>query len=136
MGVGMKVDYKGQLHTELLHEPSSSRIETDAPVDNEGRGAAFSPTDLVGAALASCALTTMAIKSKKEGIPFESAAGRVVKSMTASGPRRIEQLELDFELPGSLSAPQRERLEEIARTCPVSLSLSPSVKVEMRFKYR
>ena len=73
MGVTMTLAYKGGLHCELRHEPSSSTIETDAPKDNEGRGEAFSPTDLVGAALMSCAVTTMAIKGPKEGIPF--AAG-------------------------------------------------------------
>ena len=61
MAVRMSVDYRGELHCELEHEPSKSRIETDAPLDNAGRGSAFSPTDLVGAALASCAITTMAI---------------------------------------------------------------------------
>src|SRR5262245_18439606 len=124
MAVTMKLDYKGELHCELEHGPSKSVIETDAPLDNMGKGAAFSPTDLVGAALLSCAVTTMAIKGPKEGIPFAQASGRVVKEMSATPPRKIAKLSIELDMPGRLEVLQRQKLEEIARTCPVSLSLS------------
>jgi putative redox protein len=135
MGVTMKLDYKGELHCELEHGPSRSVIETDAPLDNMGKGAAFSPTDLVGAALLSCAVTTMAIKGPKEGIPFGGVSGRVVKEMSTVPPRRIAKLAVELDMPAGLQAPQRAKLEEIARTCPVALSLSKELELPIIFKY-
>jgi putative redox protein len=135
MGVEMSIEYRGGLHCELVHGPSSSHLETDAPRDNMGKGEAFSPTDLVGAALASCAITTMAIKAAKEHIPFTSATGRVTKTMSSEGPRRIAELTLEIALPASLPAAHRARLEEIAHTCPVALSLSKDVALPMTFRY-
>ena len=96
MSVTTKIEYTGNLHCEMEHGPSKTRLETDAPKDNMGKGEAFSPTDLVGAALASCAVTTMAIKAPKEGIPFTAAKGMVTKEMSSEGPRRIVQLALDY----------------------------------------
>lgn len=135
MAVTMTIDYSGELHCVLRHEPSQQTLETDAPRDNMGKGEAFSPTDLVGAALASCAVTTMAIKAAKEGIPFTGARGRVIKEMTREGPRQIASLTLELTLPESLTPPHRARLEEIARTCPVALSLSPEVALPISFLY-
>ena len=136
MAVEMTIAYTGELHCELEHGPSRTRLETDAPVDNMGRGSSFSPTDLVGAALISCAITTMAIKGAKEGIAFGDAKGRVHKDMTREGPRRIAQLDVEIEMPAGLTPEQRTRLEEIARTCPVALSLGETVAKPMRFLYR
>ena len=135
MAVMMTISYPGELHCELEHGPSRVRIETDAPVDNAGRGSSFSPTDLVGAALISCAITTMAIRAPKEGIPFETASGQVAKSMTTEGPRRIAQLAVTIEMPAGYDAAQRARLETIARGCPVALSLAEGVAVQMLFRY-
>jgi uncharacterized OsmC-like protein len=135
MSVTMTVRYEGELHCRLEHGPSKKEIETDAPKDNQGRGEAFSPTDLVGAALVSCAVTTMAIKAPKEGIPFTSAKGRVVKDMTTEPPRRIAKLTLELQMPPGLLPAQRARLEEIARTCPVALSLSKDVELPLVFTY-
>jgi uncharacterized OsmC-like protein len=135
MSVTMTTDYLGELHCRIKHEPSGAECDTDAPKDNAGRGEAFSPTDLVGAALVTCAITTMAIKAPKEGLPFETASGRVVKHMTSAGPRKIARLELEITMPAGLDANARERLETIARTCPVALSLGASVEVDNRFVY-
>jgi uncharacterized OsmC-like protein len=134
MSVSMTLRYQGRLRTELVHGPSGNRIETDAPKDNLGRGEAFSPTDLVGAALLSCAVTTMAIRSAKEGVPFAGASGRVVKEMSETPPRRIARLEVEILLAGELTQEERATLEEFARTCPVALSISPAIDVEMRFR--
>jgi uncharacterized OsmC-like protein len=131
----MSFRYAGDLHCELVHGPSSSKLETDAPLDNAGRGAAFSPTDLLGAALATCAVTTMAIKAPKEGIPFTEASGSVVKTMTAEPPRKVARLEVELVMPAGLPDVHRRRLEEIARNCPVALSLSDSTDIELRFVY-
>jgi uncharacterized OsmC-like protein len=135
MSVEMRIEYRGDLRCNLQHGPSKAELDTDAPLDNAGRGEAFSPTDLVGAALISCAITTMGIRGAKEGIPFPSARGTVRKTMSSEGPRRIAELEVEIEMPAGLSAAQRARLEEIARGCPVALSLGPGVKAPMSFRY-
>jgi putative redox protein len=135
MGVRIDVRYAGELHCALTHGPSGSQVETDAPKDNAGKGEAFSPTDLLAASLASCAVTTMAIKAPGEGIDFGDADATIEKIMTTSGPRRVAQLEAVLHLSSRLSPEHRERLEAIARSCPVALSLSPDVDVEMRFVY-
>jgi uncharacterized OsmC-like protein len=134
MAVTMTLTYDGDLRTTVVHDPSRSMVGTDAPKDNEGKGELFSPTDLVGAALLSCAVTTMAIKGPKAGVPFLHCKGSVVKSMTTSPPRKIDQLAVDIELPPGLTPEQRATLEHMARTCPVALSLSADIKVDMRFR--
>jgi putative redox protein len=126
MAVEMRIDYSGELHCELEHGPSRKRIETDAPLDNMGKGEAFSPTDL---------LATMAIRGPKEGIAFGRAQGRVLKSMSSEGPRRIAELQIEIEMPAGLGPEQRVRLEEIAMNCPVALSLGSGVARPMKFRY-
>jgi putative redox protein len=132
--VEMSVKYTGQKHCELTHGPSGSRIQTDAPKDNAGKGEAFSPTDLVGAALASCILTTMAIVAERDGIPFENAEAKVGKEMTPP-PRRIGALPVHVKLSASLSAEQRQKLEHAALHCPVHKSLHPDVHAPVTFTY-
>lgn len=133
MSVESSLVYKGDLRCELNHGPSGTRLDTDAPTDNAGRGEAFSPTDLVAAALLSCAVTTVAIVGAREGIAVGEMSGRVVKEMHPS-PRRIGKLRVSIRLPDGLSGAERSRLEAIARTCPVALSLAESVAVEMSFE--
>src|SRR6185295_1122719 len=115
------------LSTTLTHGPSGSRIGTVPPKDNGGDASTFSPTDLLGAALASCAITTMALIARRENIPFGDAKARVGKTMTSTGPRRVEKLELHIDMPSGVKPEHRARLEEIARTCPVARSLHPDV---------
>ena len=135
MAVEMTLSYAGDLHCEPTHGPSQHKLETAAPLESAGRGERFSPTDLVGAALLSCAVTTMAIRAPKEGIRFEGASGRVTKSMTTDGPRRIAELVVEIDMPAGLSPAARAKLEEIALGCPVARSLSPQLAHPMRFKY-
>ena len=118
----------------LIHGPSQSALETQPPKDNGGTGAAFSPTDLVAAALLSCALTTMALAAKRDGVPWGRASGRVEKRMV-SGPRRIGELELLIVMPKELPAAERSKFEEIGRGCPVAKSLSGELKLPMKFDY-
>lgn len=132
--VEIKGTYRGNLKMELEHGPSGSVIRSAAPVDNQGDGSSFSPTDLVATALGSCAATTMAIVAQREGIPFSGADFRVEKHMRSS-PRRIDRLPLTLRMPADLSAEHRARLEEIARTCPVARSLHPDIGLEMEFEY-
>lgn len=133
-GVKMSGVYQGEKHCELKHGPSGSKLETDAPKDNHGKGEKFSPTDLVGAALGSCIVTTMAILTEKEGLNLTGAQFEVQKIM-GSDPRRIAELFVSLNLPGHLSADDRLRLEAIARSCPVQMSLHPNIKVHLQFNY-
>ncbi|AUN96780.1 OsmC family peroxiredoxin [Bacteriovorax stolpii] len=127
--------YEGDKHCTLTHGPSNTQIHTDAPKDNNGRGEAFSPTDLVGAALGSCILTTMAIYAEKNGIDIKGASFQVTKKMKLS-PRMIAELEVAITLPAHLTAEQRPALEEIAHTCPVTRSLNSEVKIPVTFTYQ
>lgn len=132
--VKMNVVYQGELHCEATHGPSQSKIETDAPTDNKGRGERFSPTDLVGTALATCILTTMAIVAERDGFNFAGASIEVEKHM-ADKPRRIDALPLKITLSATLTADQRRKLEETAKHCPVHRSLHPDLKMTMTFIY-
>ena len=132
-GVPMTAAIKG-LTCELQHGPSGTRIKTVPPMDNGGDGSSFSPTDLVGAALASCALSTMALVAAREGLSWGDARAAVEKRMSPP-PRRIAELVLVFDMPPETRPEHRARLEEIARTCPVARSLHPDVKVPFEFRY-
>jgi putative redox protein len=134
MAVEMRGDYRGGLKMELTHGPSGAAIRTAAPVDNQGDGSSFSPTDLLAAALGSCMVTTMAIVANREGIPFEGASFHLEKHMR-SDPRRVAAVPVRIRMPAELTAEQRERLEQIARTCPVARSLSPEVEQQVEFEY-
>jgi putative redox protein len=119
---------------ELEHGPSSSRIATEAPKDNGGTGSSFSPTDLVGAALLSCAVTTMALAATRENLSWGEVSGRVEKRMSPP-PRRIAELIVELKMSSEIRPEHRARLEEVARGCPVARSLSGDVQVSMTFSY-
>jgi putative redox protein len=133
-GVPMTANLAG-LSCKLAHGPSGATITTVPPKDNGGDGASFSPTDLVGAALASCALSTMALAAQREGLSWGDARANVEKRMTPP-PRRIGELVLVIEMPREVRPDHRARLEEAARACPVARSLHPDVKLPMEFKYQ
>lgn len=132
--VKMSATYQGEKHCEITHEPSSSKIATDAPKDNNGRGLLFSPTDLLGAALGSCMLTVMAIAAEKDGVDLKGARVNVEKEMSAS-PRKIAKLNTVLHMPMSVPADYRKKLETIAHNCPVKLSLGADVQVPVLFHY-
>lgn len=127
--------YEGHLRTEATHTASGTVIQTDAPVDNHGRGEAFSPTDLVGTALGTCILTTMAIVAERHQLDLVGASVKVEKVMSQEPPRRIAQLTVELHLPASLGERDRALLERTAHTCPVALSLNPELRQEVRFVY-
>ena len=124
--------YEGDLHTACHHLPSGSRLATDAPVDNEGRGESFSPTDLLTAALGSCMLTTMGIVARREGWKLDGAKLALEKHM-AESPRRVSRVVLRFEMPAGLPAASRTVLERAARSCPVAESVHPDIDLDVRF---
>lgn len=128
--------YQGQLRTAMQHLQSNSQVITDAPVDNQGKGDAFSPTDLVSAALASCVMTIMAIKAGDMGHETIDMEARVWKTM-ASNPRRIAriQVELDLHIP-EVTDQQKLILQRTTKACPVARSLHPDTQKEVVFNWR
>ena len=130
-----EVEYQGNLRTEAKHLKSGKIIVTDAPTDNNGKGEAFSPTDLVSAALSSCMMTIMGMVAEREEIDLTGLRSEVVKIMTAS-PRKIGEIQITFNHP-TLNATevQKQKLRNAALTCPVALSLSDSVKQTVVFNF-
>lgn len=130
------VIYTGDLRTQAIHVRSGSAIETDAPVDNMGKGERFSPTDLVATALASCILTTIGIAAPVHELDIDGAECEVTKIMVAD-PRRIGEIVINMSFPKSkpFTEKQKTKIEHIAYTCPVFASLHPDLKKTMTFKW-
>ncbi|GHU98123.1 redox protein [Bacteroidia bacterium] len=126
--------YKGDLRTEMTHDQSGTTILADAPVDNHGKGQAFSPTDLVAAALGGCMLTIMGIAANRHGFDITGTRVETSKVMT-SDPRRIGEIAIDFHFPHDYDDKTRRIIELAARGCPVARSLSPEVLQTLRFHY-
>ena len=129
-----KITYLGDLRTTSTHLQSGTEILSDAPVDNHGKGQAFSPTDLLANALGSCMITVMAIKANEMGIELQGTTAEVTKIMQAE-PRRIKRLEVTLNIPLSLTDKDKTILERVGRTCPVYLSLHPDVEKEIVFNW-
>ena len=128
-----KVVYAGNLRTEATHLQSGNTIITDAPTDNNGKGEAFSPTDLVATALASCMLTIMGIKANASQLNIDGTTATVNKIM-ASNPRRISRIEIVIELPpNNFSDHDKKMLVLAAETCPVAKSIG-DIQVELMVK--
>ncbi|MEK7412492.1 MAG: OsmC family protein [Planctomycetota bacterium] len=133
--VPISITYRGDLRCEAVHGPSSTRLITDAPVDNHGKGESFSPTDLVATALGSCMTTIMGIAARAEGVKLDGARIDVEKHMATTPPRRVGRLVVRFTMPAGIPAAKRAKLEHAARTCPVVFSLNPEITVEESFSY-
>ena len=129
-----RVEYKGELRTEAVHLKSGKTIITDAPIDNQGKGEAFSPTDLVATALGSCMITIMGIVAEREGITLNGTTAEVEKVM-ATSPRRIGEVKIKIKFISKLNRDQRDKLERAAKSCPVSGSLSENLKETVEFIY-
>lgn len=123
-----KVLYNGGLRTTATHLQSSTDVITDAPLDNQGKGEAFSPTDLLATSLASCMFTIMGITSRTHEIDIDGASAEVTKIM-GTDPRRVVEIRVNFTFPkkGSYSDKQKKILENAANTCPVYHSLNPEI---------
>ena len=133
--VKMDIIYEGGLHCRLTHGPSGTVISTDAPKDNHGKGEAFSPTDLVAAALGSCMITTMALFAERHQVPLEGTKIEVTKEMIADPVRRIGKLGVYFHFPKGIPHDQRSALERAALACPVHKSLDEKIIIEAKFDY-
>lgn len=137
MSVEIKAHYAGELRCEAVHGPSGATVQTDAPLDNGGRGASFSPTDLVATALGSCVLTILGLVAQRHGIDLRDATVNVTKEMITQPIRRIGSLRTVVTIPqGAVEDPaMRARLEAAARKCPVHQSLHPEIQIPIEFIY-
>jgi putative redox protein len=133
--VSIQLEYQGDLHCKAVHGPSCTELATDAPVDNQGRGESFSPTDLVATALGGCMLTVMGIMARTLGLDITGATATVGKEMTTSAPRRIARLTVNIHVPHALSDENKLKLERAAHTCPVHKSLHPEIEVPIAFTW-
>lgn len=127
--------YQGQLRTLCTHEGSGETLKTDAPLDNQGKGEFFSPTDLLATALGSCILTLMGIAAQKLNIDITGAEVIVDKKMTQTLPRRIAELTARVHVPNSFDLPVQAALEKAALGCPVHESLHPDIKQIITFTW-
>jgi uncharacterized OsmC-like protein len=130
-----KVTYLGNLRTESEHIKSSNTFITDAPIDNNGKGEAFSPTDTVATGLASCMLTVMGIKVRDMNVDMSGTTAEVTKTM-ASNPRRISKIEVVLNFPFEADAKTKKILEHTANTCPVHYSLHPDIEKDITFNWQ
>jgi putative redox protein len=133
--VSMTAVYLGGLRTEVTHLKSGNKVITDAPVDNNGKGEAFSPTDLTCTSLSSCMMTLMGMLADRENIELTGLRSEIVKVM-ASNPRKIAEIHISF-FHDNLKATevQKEKLRRAALTCPVALSVSPEIKQVVNFNF-
>ena len=128
--------YKGNLRNEVTHLQSGTKILTDAPLDNHGKGESFSPTDLLASSLSCCMLTIMGISAQSYGFTLEGTKVETEKIM-GTDPRRVVEIKIDFHFPeGSNFTPQQKRIiESAAKTCPVANSLHPDLKKTINFNW-
>ena len=130
-----EITYLGNLRTQSKHIASSSTILTDAPIDNHGKGEAFSPTDLMSNALGCCMLTIIGIAANTHQFNIDGTRVQVTKIMQ-SNPRKVAEIKVSFKFPANdYSEKQKTIIENAARTCPVALSLHPDLKQTVEFNY-
>ena len=130
-----KVTYLGDLRTSSMHLQSGTEILSDAPLDNKGKGEAFSPTDTVANALASCMMTIMGIKAGEMNVDLQGSTAAVTKIMNAE-PRRIGAIEIYFDMVGTTDQKNKTILERSAMSCPVFLSLHPEIEKRITFDWK
>lgn len=129
------IKYQGNLRTVNTHLHSGTEITTDAPLDNQGTGASFSPTDLLSTSLASCMITLMGISARGHHFELGNVEAGMTKIM-ASGPRRVKTIQISFVFPESkFTDAQKEILQEAAISCPVAKSLHPDINQEITFRF-
>lgn len=132
--VEINIEYQGDLRCKAVHGPSQTTLYTDAPLDNQGKGESFSPTDLAATSLGTCMATIMGIFAKRHQIHLEGMKIRVEKHMQQN-PRKISKLVVEFEIPVRPEENLRLGLERAALECPVHQSLDPAIEKPVIFKY-
>jgi len=131
--VRIEMEYQGDLHCASVHAPSKTELATDAPVDNQGRGESFSPTDLIATSLGTCMLTTMGIVARTLNVDLSGTTATVDKEMSSTPPRRINRLIVAIRVPQTTSPENRQRLEQAAYKCPVKMSIHPDIETPIEF---
>lgn len=128
--------YLSELRTEAKHVLSGDKVITDAPLDNQGKGEAFSPTDLMSASLGSCMLTIMGIAAREHGFNIDATSCSITKIMAAA-PRRVSEIQINFDFPAiQYTDKQKLILEKAAINCPVAKSLHPDLKQSVKFNFQ
>lgn len=133
--VKIDIDYLGDLMCEITHTPSGNKFFTDAPLDNQGEAKYISPTDLLAASIGSCVATIMGIKAKANDIDIKGMKISTYKEMVNVPFRRVSKLTLEITYPHLLNEKDYELLSNVVKTCPVTKSLLPEIKLEYSFKY-
>ena len=133
MAVEISIEYKGGLRCEAIHGPSGDKLSTDAPVDNNGKGEAFSPTDLMATALGSCIATIIGIVAERKEIDLSGFKLLVEKHMSEDLPRRIIKLPVLIRIPVSVDSPYKDLFINAALTCPVHQSLRADIEVPIEW---
>jgi putative redox protein len=133
--VEIDIEYEGDLHCRAVHGPSGAGIVTDAPKDNQGKGEAFSPTDLLATSLGTCMMTIMGIYARTKGIDLTGTRVHVTKEMAVGPRRRVGTLNVTFHLPRHVAEESRRALERAAGSCPVRLSLSHDTAIEVTYRW-
>ena len=131
--VRIESEYQGDLHCTSVHTPSKTELATDAPVDNQGRGESFSPTDLIATSLGTCMLTTMGIVARTLEFDLTGATAAVEKEMSRTPPRKVERLIVSIRIPRTTSPENKQRIENAAHTCPVKRSIHPDIETPIEF---
>lgn len=134
--VQIQITYAGDLRCEASHGPSSAKVLTDAPVDNQGRGESFSPTDLLATSLGTCMLTIMGIAAQKRGWAMEGTSATVTKHMVADPARRVGKLEVSMQVTGGFDEDQQKVLVAAAKSCPVAQSISDRIEVDLKIDWQ
>ena len=130
----IKISYKGNLRTRAIHIASGHKITTDAPIDNNGKGEKFSPTDMFASSLGSCMLTIMGITAESHGFNIDGSSVNLEKIMGVS-PRRVSEINLNINIKGQLTEKQRQILIRAAKHCPVSKSIHPEIQENISFNF-
>lgn len=133
--VEINTKYNGGLHCTAIHKPSGKVIETDAPLDNHGKGESFSPTDLLATSIAVCYLTTMGIAAEERGIDMKGATCKIEKHMSEDKPRRVARLDANIIMPAGIPLEKRGILEAVALHCPVAKSINPDIDVNLSLHF-
>jgi putative redox protein len=127
--------YLGELRCKATHGPSKVELITDAPTDNQGRGQSFSPTDLVVTAMVTCQVTTMSLLARQLHVTLDGTKVYAEKHMSHERPRRIVRMVIKMDFPAGIPGEHRGKIEDVARTCPVALSLHPDILIDQTFSY-
>jgi putative redox protein len=133
--VEINIVYQNDLHCMATHEPSGTKLFTDAPKDNQGKGESFSPTDLLATSLGTCILSIMGIAARAMQVDLTGATANVHKEMTTKPTRRIGALAVIIEVPTSPSEAQKQELIKAAHACPVHKSLHPDIQISVEFRW-